>query len=832
MGSVSNAPISWSTYTPPSNDLVVASPITGGGEWGDWRNNVPQDNYAPIVNSPAPSYNANPFDPANDMWGTGSQQIAQVTPEGQRLADLAVVEYPEWSSVQTMEQYSPPERTTMFQDMGMDKWIQESPGGGFVFTPLIALGKDLGLPTQGESAIADESLWGTERASADVPIPSSLITSLEALGDKQPAEIVSTPLTVNASKIKNGDTLYFPGYGAEKWIVDEIVIKDGKTESFKITNDKGFSDTIRGGPIYDRFVEANYFNGNLKTGDTINSPDWLGGQPAWKIGSTQRDGNGVITEITVISVGDGHSEVLRSGYAFDKSKEMDKIMSVSSRPPVAIPDSPPVIPPVVPPVVPPAVATPPAVVPPAVTSPGSRRDEGLRQTEKGEWYAPVTLRQYYDQQWLLDHGFMMTVDGQAVPNPDMVNTDMGRSLYNAGLLPAWGGMGPVYVLPNPMNVQGIDKNAFSEFSNVLRSPSTQKNLLGDNYVEGDSSGNWDKIQNLRALKEYQDQGTSWENRKAWGAGDVNMTVAGANPSAVYLGGDPSRGWGPNSPANNLFTSIDPLTGKQQLSTYGDAFLKAGMSNTPNSIVYGKEGPHYHTETEMKQIETNKGEQTYLDTKATVLKEKAELKLPLTIYPSTLPNYGPRTSGDVGYPSRNLHGTSVSPYGSTSTGVPAFTTGSGGSFTAPKSCGGQSCGQTGCTSCSTRPSLSFSILPPQPISPVPSPVPSSPVEPPMGPFGTPYYANYRDNPNFHTLELNLGDSSINSDSNLYDDPSFHTLELNDPSMDSDTDIDNSPYFGFAGLSKKSHPWINFANSVRYGHTRKNNLKNKTSKEISC
>jgi hypothetical protein len=426
-----------------------------------------------------------------------------------------------------------------------------------------------------------------EFAASGFILPSSLKDdpNFQLMSAQSSAKDSSVQL--NNAPLKNGDTLYFPGYGAEKWKVDEIVMKDGKPESFKITNDKGFSDTIRGGPIFDRFVEANSSNGNLKMGGAV--PFFGSAKEGWTINKVERDGNGVITKVVVTSSADGHQETLASGYAFDQAKKLDRIVDTAV--PSTLVASKPTDAPVTP-VVGPSLGNKGVIddysgYGTASTSTKSLRDEGMRQAADGSWKRAETLREFYDTQYFLDNGYMLWRNGVVVPNPDAVNTDRGRSFYNAGLLPAWGEMGPIYVLPGELNAQGIDKGSFADYYKSLSSTDSMKSLQTNASSKGMS------VEDYLYRREANDATNAYINRPT----SLAMPLKFANPA----GAAPA-----NTPMNTIYYNVygDKATAGQALFDTTSKVLRGNLSagTVPNQFTYGKDGPMYRTETELKKIE--------------------------------------------------------------------------------------------------------------------------------------------------------------------------------------------------------------------------------------
>ena len=250
------------------------------------------------------------------------------------------------------------------------------------------------------------------------------------------------------------------------------------------------------------------------------------------------------------------------------------------------------------------------------------REQGFRQDSTGKWFIPKTVEQFYDDRWLMEKGYIININGQWVPNKDMVNTDMGRDLYNWGRLEAWGGMGPVTVLPmGDLGGQAISKNAWSLFNTFLRTPEAQKGLMGDKYVVGDVEGNFKWIQaNVRAPAEVEAADYNWANR----ATSIGLPLYRANPAAVAPANLPSA----------RYTSIDPLTGESQISTLGSTLLQAGMDSLPNSFNYGQ-FPHYHTQSELGKIAKAGGEKEFTN--------------PTPIWPTETYSFRPRGSSRNGEP---------------------------------------------------------------------------------------------------------------------------------------------------------------------------------------
>lgn len=304
------------------------------------------------------------------------------------------------------------------------------------------------------------------------------------------------------------------------------------------------------------------------------------------------------------------------------------------------------------------------------------RELGFRQSEDGHWFAPTTREQFYDPRWQFENGFLMNIDGKLYPNPDMVNSTRGVDFYNAGLLQAWGGTGPLSVLPMSEATQGIRQNAFFEYNNFLNSEAGQRAILGDKYkgvgtlvngkalsVPESQSLNRSLVNDIVGRAEIATAGYNWENRKAQIPG-TNLTLAQVNPAAVFIGGDRSRGWGPNNPAFGLYSNIDPFTRTRQPSTSGLAIVSAGMSSTPGTFDYGA-NMHYHTQGELDKIQASGGSRDFSN-------------IPIT-YPTAVPAYYPMggrvdTSGGR-LPFIDRDGNSVYPtsvrgvYTSNSSGIP-------------------------------------------------------------------------------------------------------------------------------------------------------------------
>ena len=233
------------------------------------------------------------------------------------------------------------------------------------------------------------------------------------------------------------------------------------------------------------------------------------------------------------------------------------------------------------------------------------RDMDLRQDTSGKWGYTNDPNKYYDQQYFLDKGYLIQVNGQVMPNTGMVNTDRGRSFVNAGYLPAMGAMGPIYVLGagSSLNNQGIDANAFSDFASNL-----QKNGLQRNPQSEIANMNQDWGNRLTSVRDS--------------SGNL-MTLAQTNPAAMAPA---------NLPSSRMYSTVyEPYTkadgtegmrGTQVFSTAGQQFLGvdmygqptkfgAGMSILPNQITYGANGPIYRTEAEMGRIQAAGGDVNYL-----------------------------------------------------------------------------------------------------------------------------------------------------------------------------------------------------------------------------
>jgi hypothetical protein len=232
-----------------------------------------------------------------------------------------------------------------------------------------------------------------------------------------------------------------------------------------------------------------------------------------------------------------------------------------------------------------------------------------------------TVRQFYDE----SSSEMKMIDEYGN------NTDLGSSFYNFGIVPAGGrsssnftsGRSDKYVLPmGELNIQGVQSQAFERYGSYLRDPANQKEWLGSAYVEGDKSGNLEKVQSQRYALERNDSAWAWNNRETgygplsvvnppagvivnWGAlnsyksGNSQQVSAdlraALNDAQVNGFNNVITGFSKNNPYYTQWTSIDPQTGKEQMSTSGEAYLKAGISETHSPFTQGVNGPQYWNE---------------------------------------------------------------------------------------------------------------------------------------------------------------------------------------------------------------------------------------------